>query len=282
MGGEGDLGAIQEVLETTLGIRVEVFEPTRFLDLTPLGGEQAEFQERAPALAIAIGLAMRRVGEHTINLLPKDLQTRRGVNSGKIAAGVAAAGFLSLLVVGHQQLSARVEPLRQTLRALEGEKSALRPRLEELQKAQQERAYVQPGLLFLEQVRWHGRFWPEMLRELSALAPKEVRFQSLEVTRVPEGYQVSLRGEAMSKDLPEAVAALTQFYPQLRKSPFFVDLLSQLPQVPAWGGNLSPAAGRPGGIRDPQADAEEMAKLDFVISGKLRLRLLFPPGLQGG
>lgn len=261
LGGEGDLEAIKKTLETNLGLRVEVFNPTTTLDVTPLGGGRAEFQERAPALAIAIGLAMRRDREHTIDLLPRDLQARRRGLAGKIAAGVVAAGFLALLGMEQQRLAARLAPLRQTLRALQGEQAALRPRWEELQRVQQERAYAQAGQHFLEQARWITRFWPEVLRELAALTPREIRLQSVEVTRGPEGYQMILKGEAMSKDVPAAVAALTQFYPQLRKSPFFADLVPQFP--PAAGGSSL---------------AVEAIKLPFVITGKLRLKPLLPPG----
>jgi Tfp pilus assembly protein PilN len=199
---------------------IEPFDPFRTVTFDARRfGDPAE---AAATVAVAVGLAMRRVGDRFINLLAVERErTRRRVGlqpAQKVA--IVCSLILVLTAVG---LGWRYWTVNQTLTRLDAEIEAaeaetrrLRAVLTDVQKFETRRAQLQERVALIEELR-KGQSGPvHMLDAISRALPERLWLTSLDQKVDPKlGNQVTFQGMTTS------LTSLSDFVGNLEASGYF-------------------------------------------------------------
>lgn len=219
------LGACER-LGALPGVVVEPCNLVGLVDLSSLNGEQGEFQAQASALAVPLGLAVGSSAQ--VNLLPKDLLRQQREMPQASLRAAAALAFALVMLGGFHSVSAGLDNIRAELQAVETEQQALQPKLQALTAAQEQRAYHAARQQFLERARDQTRFFSELLKDLSVLALASIELQSLEISRGPTDWDMTLEGKARGPGLGASLALMDDFHRRIQRSQFLVHAETQL------------------------------------------------------
>lgn len=220
-GGGSRLKNIETFLAEALGIKVERFDPLRYIDIGLAVPDKARLSELSPQLGVALGLALD-TGKK-INLLPLDLKLRPlAYRINRISRIILILMVLTILLlsIGMQR------NIFTHRRLLSDNKASLRPltstviRMNEL-KVLKER--LDKRSIFLQGLVRRGPLWDGILKEISNIIPEGVLLEELSLEKASGAVQLKGRIFGPGKD-----NVLAQFMVALDESPFFdgIELVS--------------------------------------------------------
>jgi type IV pilus assembly protein PilM len=247
-GGGSRVDGFIEQLRERFEAPIEAFDPFRNIafDSKKFGDPV----EAAPTGAVAIGLALRRPGDKSINLLTVERErTRRRAGLQPVQkVAIAASLIMVLTIVG---LGWRYWSVRQNLTRLDAEIAAaeaetrrLRTLLGDVQKFESRRAQLQQRVALIEELR-KGQLGPvRMLDTISRALPDRLWLTTLEQKGPGE---ITLQGTTTS------LTSLSDFVGNLEASGLFARPVEIL------GSQVDSRGSRPG------ADAADLVR--FTVKG---------------
>lgn len=261
-------------VETRLGMPVVNLNEAMH-DLLPEGSDEA-----SPAGAFLPALGATLLEPARLNLLPPAIPARR--RSALLKRGAAAAAALLVVSLSYSTWAAvqEVATYRKSIALLTAKKRAHEAQIAQVQQIKQARDTQYERIRLLTGDPLGGPPLPEVFKEISRVAPDELRLDRLVVGR--EGNLVTIRmtGRLESADLARAQSEFNRFYFGLQGSPFFSEVLLNPPsksKVTIQQGGSPSIEGRT--VRDLQArSAPGQQEQGLVGAGKklafeLELRL---------
>jgi hypothetical protein len=264
----GGAEVAQERMFSNLGelgtrLRLHVLDLNQLLrPLLPDGAEE-DAGLPAGAFLLAFGAALLSPQEAP-NLLPPAISS--GWRSRQITRTALAAAILLALVLGGSFWAANREAaaLRHTLERQRTTRQSLQAGRGEVERIEAERQQARRWTRLLSDDPLDGPPLADALKEVSRLAPDELRLERLVVAKGDRGYAMKLAGVVKQADLALAQSAFNQLYFGLRESPFFYDV-SFLPQADKKEGGQVIIEGKP---REAVKAAEQ--QLAFELTLRLR------------
>lgn len=244
-------------LQSRLGLPVaDIGEYLR--PLLPEGAEE-EWGLPAGAWLLAFGGARLRPREAATLLPPRLLVEARSRQVAR--AATAASVVLALVFVGgFWSTSLQAARIGQALNRERAAAQAARARLAEVDKVEAERAQARSWARLLSADPSGTPPIPDVLSEVSRLAPGRLQLERLAISRADAGYTMMLRGQVKDPDLAQAQLDFNRFYFGLRDSPLFYE-------VKLTRGGAAPAAAPPVPTRRATRPAEpEERPLEFELT----------------
>lgn len=213
-GGTAQLQGLIPFLAQRLGVRVELFNPFAYVELSPALSRNGR-EEVASRFATALGLALERVPR--FNLLPASLKLERRLGRVKMGVHVLLLGLLLASAYWYAVEKSRVSSYQWALLKEQEAVASLRPLLETLRQLKEEEARLQPKLEAYKIVLRQGIPWPLLLKELSHLTSKAIALE--ELISQADG-RLRIKG-ASFPDGEGAEGTLARYLSALAGSPFF-------------------------------------------------------------
>ncbi|MFA4916733.1 MAG: pilus assembly protein PilM [Syntrophales bacterium] len=270
IGGEDEENwrTVKNELEDGLEMKVEVFEPASGLDITLLKGRGEEWKGILPRLAIVLGLVKQHPDNALINLVPSRVKKRGKELKRRVLAGSLAAMILLGLLAGYGVLSGR---LNSQIEILQQRKTVLRefqPLVEKATLWEGKRKFYGTSLSFINyDLERKSVPWWEMLGYFSMIVPDGMVFQSLEARRLPEGWEVDIRGEVTAFDSFTVQGIFNQFYSRFKSNPIFSHI-ELMPMNITWLEDKAEGAGV-----DSSSGEKEKSKTEFIIKCRLQEKI---------
>lgn len=205
-------------LEARLGLPVT--DLTEALELRLLEGAARSADAPAGVFLLAFGAATLTPGR-TPNLVPPAL-VRAGSVRRLRRGGLVAAGVVALVMAAAASAASReATALRAEVDRLRKMASAVQVQASETGRIAGEREQIRQWLRLLADDPLRMSVLGDALKEVSRLAPDELRLERLAVTRGERGYAMKLAGTVAQADLAEAQATFNRLYFGLRESLLF-------------------------------------------------------------
>ena len=278
---EEDWQVVRGKLEDSLGVRVEVFDPTYGLDLTLIKGRVKEWEKVLPRLAIILGLVRQYPEDTVINLIPSGVKRKGKELKRRALAGSLAAIILLGFLAGYGGLS---QSLKSQTEILQQRKAVLRefqPFLEKGAGWEEKRRLYDRSLSFLNDKKSFP--WWEMFQYFSIIVPDGMVFHSLEARRIEGGWGVNIKGETMAFDSFAVQGIFNQFYSRFKSNPIFSHIelmpmsITRLKEEAVSAGKEEAAgAGKQeaaGAGMGSSSGKKEKSKADFEIKYQLREKM---------
>ncbi len=229
-GGGAWIVGFRDFLQDHYQVAVDIADPLLQLSYDPeLFGDE-DTQRLSPLLTVAVGLALKQLGNATINLVLSPAE-ERGVEEKKkikislepvvgILAGAGLAAYMGLTYISQ---TAKIKELRLEKAQTEGKIAELKKKVKELQIFEERKLEVETKLNVIHEVA-KGRFFQiRILDELNRILPEGVWLKDLkEEGDGVNSVSITLDGGAVQ---PYGV---TQLMRSLQDSPIFdnVQLIS--------------------------------------------------------
>ncbi|MBI2222876.1 MAG: type IV pilus assembly protein PilM [Acidobacteria bacterium] len=242
-GGGSRVEAFFEQLRERFDAPIEAFDPFRNIafDARKFG----DASEAAPTAVVAVGLALRRVGDRFINLLAVERErTKRRPSAGLQPAqkvAIAATLILVLTVLGlgwrYWSVSQQLARLDSEIEAAEAETRRLRLVLSDVQKFETRRAQLQERVALIEELR-KGQSGPvHLLDSLSRALPDRLWLTQLTQAGDPKTGRMDVTMQGVSTSL----TSLSDLVGNLESSGAFlrpVEILQSAVETQPQGGDL--------------------------------------------
>jgi len=201
-------------------------------DLMPEEAAEEATALLSGALILPLGAAILSP-EETANLLPPSILARRRLASLKRGAGVAAA--LLVLFLGYATWGAAQEAAtyRRAAARLTAQKQTRSAEAAQIDQIKQERDKQYERIRLLKSDPLGNPPLAEVFKEISRVAPADLRLERLALGREGTVTTVRLTGRVESADLAEAQSEFNRFYFGLQGSPFFSDVIFNPPNASA-------------------------------------------------
>ena len=212
-------------LETRLGMPVvNLNEAMR--DLLPEGSDEAH---PPGVFLLALGAALSEPG--ALNLLPPAIPARR--RAALLKRGAAAAAALLVVSLAYATWGAVQEAAtyRKAVAELTAKQRAREAQLAQVQQVKQERDRQYERIRLLTGDPLGGPPLADVFKEISRVAPDELRLERLVVGRDAGQVKIRVTGGLESVDLARAQSEFNRFYFGLQESPFFSDVIFNPPTV---------------------------------------------------
>jgi len=195
-------------------------------DLLPDGVDTAT---PAGAFLPALGAALCAPG--ALNLLPPAIPAQR--RAALLKRGAAAAAALVVLSLGYSTWGAMQEAAtyRKAVAEVASKKRAREAALAQVQQVKQERDRQYERIRLLTGDPLGGPPLADVFKEISRVAPDELRLERLVVGRDAGQVKIRVTGGLESVDLARAQSEFNRFYFGLQESPFFSDVIFNPPTV---------------------------------------------------
>ncbi|MFI5230227.1 MAG: hypothetical protein ACHQWU_14225, partial [Gemmatimonadales bacterium] len=195
--------SLGQQLEERFGLRVQALMP----------------RIASPEATVAMGAVLEAESEHALDIYPHpptlferartSLRGAQGLATAAAAAALIAGLWATLQITGVHSAERDVQSLRDQI-------NTSLPALAPIRGVVERRAAYSERIDIAERVRTERAVLTGQLAALAMTAPASVHFDSLSVTRTPNGWTVSVAGETSSNSAAESVDALNQFYEALR------------------------------------------------------------------
>ncbi|MFH1976997.1 MAG: pilus assembly protein PilM [Pseudomonadota bacterium] len=270
---EEDWQVVKGKLEDSLGVRVEVFDPTYGLDLTLIKGRVKEWEKVLPRLAIILGLVRQYPEDTVINLIPSGVKRKGKELKRRALAGSLAAMILLGLLAGYGGLS---QSLKSQTEILQQRKAVLRefqPFLEKGAVWEEKRRLYDRSLSFFNDKKSFP--WWGMFHYFSIIVPDGMVFHSLEAGRIEGGWEVNIKGEIMAFDSFAVQGIFNQFYSRFKSNPIFSHIelmpmsITRLKEEVEGAGKEEAEGGGMGS----SSGKKEKSKAEFEIKCRLREKM---------
>ena len=267
IGGEGeeDWQLVKEKLEESLGVRVELFDPTYGLDLTLIKGRVKEWEKVLPQLAIILGLVRQYPEDTVINLIPPQVKRRGKELKRRALAGSLAAIILLGFLAGYGGLSQSLKSQTEILQQRKAVLGEFQPLLEKATVWEEKRRLYDRSLSFFNDKKSFP--WWGMFHYFSIIVPDGMVFHSLEAGRIEGGWEVNIRGEIMAFDSFTVQGIFNQFYSRFKSNPIF----SHIELMPMSITRLKEEA--EGAGMGSSSEKKEKSKAEFEIKCQLREKM---------
>lgn len=196
--------------------------------LLPEGAEEAAGLP-AGVFLLPLGAALL-APEEVPNLLPQAIIVSR--RSRQMTRAALAAAILLVLVMGSSFWGASREAaaLRRTLERQRAASQAQQADVSRVERIEGERRQVRRWIRFLSDDPLGAPPLADALKDVSRLAPDQLRLERLVISKGEGGHSMKLSGAVKEPDLARAQASFNRLYFGLRDSPFFYEV-SYLPEV---------------------------------------------------
>ncbi len=244
-GGGSRVEAFFEQLRERFDAPIEAFDPFRNVafDARKFG----DATEAAPTAAVAVGLALRRVGDRFINLLAVERErTKRRPSAAAVLqpaqkVAIAATLILVLTALGlgwrYWSISQQITRLDSEIEAAEAETRRLRLVLSDVQKFETRRAQLQQRVALIEELR-KGQSGPvHLLDSLSRSLPDRLWLTQLTQVSDPKTGRMDVTMQGVSTSL----TSLSDLVGNLESSGAFlrpVEILQSSVETLPQGGDL--------------------------------------------
>ena len=177
----------------------------------------------------ALGAALAAPG--ALNLLPPAIPARR--RSALLKRGAAAAAALLVLSLSYSTWGAMQEAAtyRKAVAELTAKKRAREAQIAQVQQIKQERDRQYERIRLLTGDPLGGPPLAAVFKEISRVAPDELRLERLTVSRDAGLVKIRVTGWLESIDLARAQSEFNRFYFGLQESPFFSDVIFNPPSA---------------------------------------------------
>lgn len=217
------------------------------------------------AFLLSLGAAVLAPRE-TPNLLPRSVVAQR--RTALLKRATMAAAFLLVGFLGYSAWGAAREAAdyRQALAKVTAQKRSYQAQVAQVDRIKQERETQYQRIRLLKSDPLGGSPLAEVFKEISRVAPRELRLQRLALGRHETGVRVRLTGEVESTDLAQAQSEFNRFYFGLQESPFFYQVIfnpAAASKVTIQQGRSPIIEGRT--VRDIQRGAEASQTREAVL-----------------
>lgn len=184
----------------------------------------------AGAFILAFGAAMLPAKDG-VNLLPPSILARQRLAFLKRGAGVAAA--LLLVSLGYSAWGAAQEAAtyRKAVARLAAEKQTRQAEAAQLEQIKQERDKQYQRIRLLTGDPLGGPPLAEVFKEISRVAPDQLRLERVAVGRDGPTVTIRMSGRLESADLADAQSQFNRLYFGLQGSPLFSDVIFNPPST---------------------------------------------------
>ncbi len=229
-GGGAWIIGLRDFLQDHYQLAVDIVDPLLQLSYdTELFGEE-DTQHISPILTVAIGLALKQLGNATIDLALSPVEERRAEEKKKIKIGLepvvgvlSAAGLAAYIGLTYMGQVSRIKELNREIAETRGKIQALKQKVDELQQYEEKKKEVEAKLAVIEEVA-KGRFFQvRIMDELNRIIPDGVWITELsESGSGPDQVTITLKGGAVQP------FDVTELMRSLEDSPIFsnVELVS--------------------------------------------------------
>lgn len=217
----GDIAKPREVIEALtqeVGIKTEVYLPPG-LDLSPLGNRMKEFRNSLQQFIIPLGLAWNGPERSGLNLLAREVQMRKKARLAKVAVIATVAFFTIFLVSRLVWLWVDGRPHWQNLKKAQQELAVLQPKVEEIAEVSGKRDKQKLKLAFMAKMGGPETDWKEILRTLSLIIPQEMHLELLELKENPADWTMRLKGQVIGADVSLIHNRFQEFFSLFLTSP---------------------------------------------------------------
>lgn len=254
---------LKPAIEGQLDLELEIFDPTRNLDLSQL---RKVDKEDFSSFAGLLGLVNESPRKAQINLAapPPSLWLERRTQVA--AGGILGAALTGALLIQSLSISQEVGKIRSQMGV---KRQELRARQTALKEAEEQKAQA---VLAQELARFRGQQGDSssllpVFQYLSMIVPDEMVFTSLSFRPAGDRWEIRIKGQVLAAEFFRAQTVFNQFYLNLVSSSLF-----QSVELPPFSVSVVDAKGTPKGPSEQgqQEMGEKKSKVDFELSLKTR------------